>query len=123
MVITYIDEPGSPQYIAELSDWNFHPRLSDHYFTFRPPVGSNSCHLKNPFSQARLGSRQVFMIAALMVGGVASGIPDLHDQDQVNEPKPRPSRPQITGLCRLSARWHNPLWKSCQQSTTVAGIG
>ena len=41
MVITYIDEPGSPQYIAELSDWNFHPRLSDHYFTFRPPVGSD----------------------------------------------------------------------------------
>ncbi len=41
LVITYKDEPGSPQYIAELSNWNFHPRLSDHYFTFRPPAGSD----------------------------------------------------------------------------------
>jgi len=41
LVITYIDEPGSPQYIAELSDWNFQPRLSDHHFTFRPPAGSD----------------------------------------------------------------------------------
>jgi hypothetical protein len=41
LVITYKDEPGSPQYIAELSDWNFQARLSDHYFTFRPPVGSD----------------------------------------------------------------------------------
>jgi len=41
LVITYVDEPGSPQYIAELSDWNFQPRLSDHYFTFRPPAGSD----------------------------------------------------------------------------------
>ncbi len=40
LVITYKDEPGSPQYIAELSGWDFHPRLSDHYFTFRPPAGS-----------------------------------------------------------------------------------
>ena len=40
LVITYIDEPGSPQYIAELSDWNFQPGLSDHDFTFEPPAGS-----------------------------------------------------------------------------------
>ena len=41
LVITYKDEPDSPQYIAELSGWNFQPRLSEHYFTFRPPEGSD----------------------------------------------------------------------------------
>lgn len=41
LVITFKDEPDSPQYIAKLSGWNFQPRLSEHYFTFRPPEGSD----------------------------------------------------------------------------------
>ena len=40
LVITYENEPGSPQYIATLSEWTFQPRISDHYFTFQPPPGS-----------------------------------------------------------------------------------
>ena len=48
LVITYVDEPGSPQYIAELSDWNFQPRLSDHYFTFHPPAGSDQIEFLPP---------------------------------------------------------------------------
>ena len=48
LVITYKDEPGSPQYIAELSGWNFQPRLSDHYFTFRPPIGSDEIEFLPP---------------------------------------------------------------------------
>jgi hypothetical protein len=48
LVITYKDEPGSPQYIAELSGWNFQPRLSDHYFTFRPAVGSDEIEFLPP---------------------------------------------------------------------------
>ena len=40
LVITYRNEPGSPQYIAGLSGWDFHPRLSKPYFVFRPPAGS-----------------------------------------------------------------------------------
>ena len=48
LVITYRDEPGSPQYIAELSDWNFQPRLSEHYFTFRPPDGADEIEFLPP---------------------------------------------------------------------------
>jgi len=41
LVITYKDEPGAPQYIARMSAWDFDPRLSDHYFEFEPPAGSD----------------------------------------------------------------------------------
>jgi hypothetical protein len=48
MVITYRDEPGSPQYSSELSEWNFTPRLSEHYFTFRPPEGAEEIEFLPP---------------------------------------------------------------------------
>lgn len=41
LVITYKKEPGSPQYEARLSRWDFHPRLSEHAFTFHPPDGAS----------------------------------------------------------------------------------
>ena len=41
LVITYKQEPGSPQYQARLSRWNFQPRLSEHAFTFHPPDGAS----------------------------------------------------------------------------------
>ena len=41
LVITYKNEPGSPQYTAILSEWNFKPRVSDQYFKFQPPPGSD----------------------------------------------------------------------------------
>jgi len=41
LVITYKQEAGWPQYSARLSDWDFQPRLSDHYFQFHPPEGSD----------------------------------------------------------------------------------
>ena len=41
LVITYKEEPGSPQYEARLSRWDFHPRLSERMFTFRPPDGAS----------------------------------------------------------------------------------
>ncbi len=40
LVITYKTEPGSPQYIARLSNWDFQPRFSKHYFSFDAPAGS-----------------------------------------------------------------------------------
>lgn len=48
LVITYRDEPGSPQYVSELSEWNFAPRLSEHYFTFRPPEGADEMEFLPP---------------------------------------------------------------------------
>jgi hypothetical protein len=41
LVITYKDQPGSPQYDARLNGWDFHPRLSDHAFSFVAPGGAN----------------------------------------------------------------------------------
>ncbi len=41
LVITYKDEPGSPQYSATFSEWDLEPRISKDYFEFRPPVGSD----------------------------------------------------------------------------------
>ena len=40
LVITYKSEPGSPQYVARLSSWDFQPRFSKHYFEFDAPAGS-----------------------------------------------------------------------------------
>ncbi len=39
LVITYKDEPGSPQWAARLSDWRFEPVYADH-FDFNPPEGA-----------------------------------------------------------------------------------
>jgi hypothetical protein len=41
LLITYKEEPGSPQYTARLSGWDFQPRFSDHYFQFHPPEGAD----------------------------------------------------------------------------------
>jgi hypothetical protein len=40
LVITYKNEPGSPQYVARISGWDFQPRVADSYFEFRPPPGA-----------------------------------------------------------------------------------
>ena len=41
LLITYKDEPGSPQYAVQLSRWNLRPRISDAYFEFHPPPGAS----------------------------------------------------------------------------------
>jgi hypothetical protein len=46
VVITYREEPGQPQYRAELSDWNFAPKADDAVFAFTPPAGAQ----KIPFA-------------------------------------------------------------------------
>ena len=38
LVITYKTEPGSPQYVARLSNWDFEPRFSKQYFEFEVPA-------------------------------------------------------------------------------------
>jgi hypothetical protein len=48
LVITYKNEPGSPQYAARLSGWNFQPRLSDHYFQFHAPAGASEIEFLSP---------------------------------------------------------------------------
>ncbi len=40
VVLTHKNLPGSPQWTAFLSDWNFSPQLSDSLFAFTPPAGA-----------------------------------------------------------------------------------
>jgi hypothetical protein len=40
-LITYKDEPGSPQFTAIFSDWDFTTKLPDFVFKFDPPPGAN----------------------------------------------------------------------------------
>jgi hypothetical protein len=41
VVITYTDEPGQPQFRADLSNWNLAPDISEALFTFTPPEGAD----------------------------------------------------------------------------------
>jgi hypothetical protein len=40
ILITYKNLPGSPQYTAVLSNWNFKPQIPADAFTFTPPAGT-----------------------------------------------------------------------------------
>ena len=40
LVVTYRALPGTPNFIAEFSDWNFQHRPSDADFVFQPPAGA-----------------------------------------------------------------------------------
>jgi hypothetical protein len=40
IIITYKEEPGQPQFWADLSNWNLAPEVSDALFTFTPPDGA-----------------------------------------------------------------------------------
>jgi len=40
IVVTRKKVPGSPQWTAYLSDWNFAPTFADNLFTFEPPAGA-----------------------------------------------------------------------------------
>jgi hypothetical protein len=40
LVITYRAQPGTPNFIAEFSEWNFQNRPSDAEFVFQPPAGA-----------------------------------------------------------------------------------
>lgn len=45
-VITYKDEPDSPQYTAIFSNWDFNTELPDFVFKFEPPPGASKIPVK-----------------------------------------------------------------------------
>lgn len=45
-VITYKDEPDSPQYTAIFSKWDFTTKLPDFVFEFEPPAGASKIKVK-----------------------------------------------------------------------------
>ncbi|MGO8677788.1 MAG: DUF2092 domain-containing protein [Limisphaerales bacterium] len=45
-VITYKDEPDSPQFTAVFSNWDFTTKLPDFVFKFEPPAGASKIRVK-----------------------------------------------------------------------------
>jgi hypothetical protein len=46
LIVTYRSLPGTPNFIAEFSDWNFNINPSDADFAFQPPAGATQVELK-----------------------------------------------------------------------------
>jgi hypothetical protein len=46
LIVTYLNLPGQPNFIAEFSDWNFDIHPSDEEFAFQPPAGVVKVALK-----------------------------------------------------------------------------
>ena len=42
IVITHKNEPGAPQYVAEISGWDLAPQVADEAFSFKPPAGARA---------------------------------------------------------------------------------
>ncbi len=53
-LITYKDEPDSPQYTAIFSNWDFNTQLPDFVFKFEPPPGAS----KIPVKEIRAGNKR-----------------------------------------------------------------
>lgn len=52
-VITYKDEPDSPQFTAIFSNWDFETKLPDFVFKFEPPPGASKIKVKDFNSENR----------------------------------------------------------------------
>jgi hypothetical protein len=50
-VITYKDEPDSPQFTAVFTNWDFATPLPDFLFTFEPPPGAVKVKVKEMKAQ------------------------------------------------------------------------
>jgi len=48
LVINYKNQPGSPQYEARFTDWDFRPLIADGYFRFHPPDGADQIEFALP---------------------------------------------------------------------------
>jgi hypothetical protein len=53
LVITYKEAPGTPQYVAYLSDWNLAADIPESRFTFHAPEGAKQVDFAVPASQVR----------------------------------------------------------------------
>ena len=57
VVLTYVGEPGQPQFWANFSDWNMSPRLPETTFQFTPPAGARQIAFAAQVSESA-GARQ-----------------------------------------------------------------
>jgi len=52
LIVTYRSLPGEPNFVAEMSDWNFSVQPSDAEFQFEPPQGAERLQLGTALRQA-----------------------------------------------------------------------
>ena len=52
LIVTYTALPDRPNFIAEMSDWNFDVHPADSDFTFTPPAGAQQVDFKRPDNAA-----------------------------------------------------------------------
>jgi hypothetical protein len=52
LIVTYRSLPGEPNFVAEMSDWNFSVHPSDADFQFTPPPGAERLELGAAVKQA-----------------------------------------------------------------------
>jgi len=58
LVITYRALPGTPNFVADFSEWNFQNRPSDAEFVFRPPAGATKVDAAKIGSATSTGGSQ-----------------------------------------------------------------
>ncbi|MBN1142028.1 MAG: DUF2092 domain-containing protein [Deltaproteobacteria bacterium] len=51
IILTYRNEPGHPQFRADLSDWNLSPKIAAGSFSFTPPLGAERIPFLAPLAQ------------------------------------------------------------------------
>jgi len=56
LAISYVREPGEPQYVATLSKWRLLPSLPDDLFRFEPPEGAQRVDAQSLVPQLPGGS-------------------------------------------------------------------
>ncbi|MBI5765020.1 MAG: DUF2092 domain-containing protein [Planctomycetes bacterium] len=47
IVITYLDEPDQPQYIATMDNWDLSPHVASEIFNFSPPAGAKNVSMSD----------------------------------------------------------------------------
>jgi hypothetical protein len=52
LIVTYRSLPGEPNFVAEMSDWNFSVHAPDADFQFTPPPGAERLQLGAAVKQA-----------------------------------------------------------------------
>jgi len=53
LVITYKQEPGQPQYVATMDNWDLSPAVSKETFEFTPPADAKAVSMADLVSQER----------------------------------------------------------------------
>ena len=53
LIVTYLQLPGRPDFIAQFSDWNFNVHPSEADFVFQPPAGATKIDLKQAVGGAQ----------------------------------------------------------------------